>query len=148
MYWSLFTIVFGLRSKTQGPRLGGPFQHPGNQTETSLKNEPEEEWILCRQCHQRISLPSERTQVNGAHQHTFANPSGIVYEIACFHDARGCHPAGMPSNDFTWFSGHSWQVVLCSHCLVHLGWRFTSNLGMFFFGLIVDRIEHASSGLQ
>lgn len=145
MYWSISAIVFGLRSKEKDPQPHGPVQQPDSQPDATPEDIPEEDWILCRQCRSRISRPSESTQVNGAHQHTFANPSGIVFEIACFLNAMGCLPSGPPSTDFTWFSGHSWQVVVCSHCLTHLGWRFVSSMGNHFYGLITDRINHGTS---
>jgi len=49
----------------------------------------EEEYILCRQCHQAITRPAERISVQGAHHHTFANPHGIVFEIGCYKYAQG-----------------------------------------------------------
>jgi hypothetical protein len=84
----------------------------------------EEEYILCRQCHQAITRPAERISVQGAHHHTFANPHGIVFEIGCFKYAQGCGYAGSPSTEFTWFSGYAWRVSFCTMCLTHLGWVF------------------------
>lgn len=141
MYWSIFFIAYGLRSKTHDSQPGSPGHQPEKQTEITPEDKPEEEWILCRQCRQRLSRPSESTIVNGAHQHTFANPSGIVFEIVCYRNVRGCRPAGSPSTDFSWFSGHAWQIVFCSRCLTHLGWHFSSNIGTHFYGLILDRIK-------
>jgi hypothetical protein len=48
------------------------------------------EAIVCRQCLHGITASAERTLVNGAHTHTFANPEGIVFEIGCYRDAWGC----------------------------------------------------------
>jgi hypothetical protein len=112
-------------------------------SDTRVTEEPENEesWIVCRQCRQRLSRPSESTIVNGAHRHTFANPSGIVFEIACYRNVQGCALAGPASTEFTWFAGHSWQIIICAGCLTHLGWRFASNQGGQFHGFIVDRID-------
>ncbi|MGD9062401.1 MAG: cereblon family protein, partial [Desulfobacterales bacterium] len=72
--------------------------------EEAPEQEPEEEeYILCRQCRQAITRPAERIAVQGSHQHTFANPHGIVFEIGCFKSAQGCGYAGAPSTEFTWF---------------------------------------------
>jgi hypothetical protein len=100
----------------------------------------EEEYILCRQCHQAITRPAERISVQGAHHHTFANPHGIVFEIGCFKYAQGCGYAGPPSTEFTWFSGYAWRVSFCTMCLTHLGWVFIAGSGDSFHGFILDRL--------
>ncbi len=100
----------------------------------------EEEYILCRQCRQAITRPAERITVQGSHQHTFANPHGIVFEIGCFKIAQGCGYAGSPSTEFTWFNGYAWRVSFCIMCLTHLGWVFIADSGDSFHGFILDRI--------
>ncbi|MGD2097991.1 MAG: cereblon family protein [Desulfobacterales bacterium] len=100
----------------------------------------EEEYILCRQCRQAITRPAERITVQGSHQHTFANPHGIVFEIGCFKAAQGCGYAGLPSTEFTWFSGYAWRVSFCAMCLTHLGWIFIADSGDSFYGFILDRL--------
>ena len=100
----------------------------------------EEEYILCRQCRQAITRPAERITVQGSHQHTFANPHGIVFEIGCFKAAQGCGYAGPSSTEFTWFSGYAWRVSFCSLCLTHLGWIFVADSGDSFHGFILDRL--------
>lgn len=100
--------------------------------------------IHCRQCLHVITRPDESITVNGAHHHTFANPHGIVFEIGCFRNAEGCGYAGRPTIEFTWFSGYSWQIAICSKCLLHLGWFFTSdNTDSSFTGLILDRLIYS-----
>jgi hypothetical protein len=101
----------------------------------------EERWIVCRQCLQRLTRPSERTSINGSHRHTFANPSGVVFEIGCFMMVRGCSFIGPPSYEFPWFAGHSWQIAICSTCQTHLGWLFQGQAGVQFCGLILDRLK-------
>ena len=96
--------------------------------------------IVCRECRNHITDESQRLSVEGANRHTFANPHGHVYDIACFASATGCHRAGPPSGEFTWFKGFSWQVVICAGCMAHLGWFFISSGGRHFFGLIIDRL--------
>jgi hypothetical protein len=103
-------------------------------------DEDREGWILCRGCRIPVTRASERRQVEGAHLHTFANPSGIVFEIGCFHSAPGCQYVGPASDEFTWFRGYQWRIAVCRGCLNHLGWAFTSVGGDGFHGLIVDRL--------
>ena len=101
----------------------------------------EEEYIVCRQCRQAITRPAERISIQGSHQHTFANPHGIVFEIGCFKDVTGCGYAGAATDEFSWFAGYSWRICFCGMCLTHLGWIFSSQAGDIFHALILDRIS-------
>jgi len=108
--------------------------------EAAERSPEEEELILCRQCRQAITRPVERLSIQGSHQHTFANPHGVVFEIGCFKDVFGCGYAGAATDEFSWFVGYSWRICYCSMCLTHLGWIFSSNAGDIFHALIIDRI--------
>ena len=108
--------------------------------ETSERSPEEEEYIICRQCRQAITRPVERMAMQGSHQHTFANPHGVVFEIGCFKDVIGCGYAGAATNEFSWFAGYSWRICFCTMCLTHLGWIFSSKGGDIFHGLILDRL--------
>ncbi len=105
----------------------------------------EEVYILCRACRHPIARPADRIRVQGRHQHTFANPHGIVYEIGCFHSAPGCGAIGPASDEFAWFPGHRWRVCICAACLSHLGWLFAASGGLTFHGLILDRLIEPQS---
>jgi len=117
-------------------------EKPGHivEDETKEKEPEKDEYILCRQCLQVITSPAERIEMQGAHQHTFANPNGIVYQIGCFRSASGCGYAGQPSYEFSWFKGYSWRVAVCGSCLFHLGWLFISPGSESFNGLILDHL--------
>ena len=127
------------------------FRTPGEapkqgQSDTHLKDDTldkesgPENYILCRQCSQVITSRHEKMSVNGSHRHTFANPHGIVFEIGCFRTVTGCGVAGSPSDEFSWFPGYRWRIVVCGMCLTHLGWLFMSAGGNTFNGLILDRL--------
>jgi hypothetical protein len=96
--------------------------------------------IVCRQCLHVITSDAERLIMHGAHAHTFANPEGIVFEIACYRNASGCGYLGPASSEFTWFAGYVWRIAVCANCHIHLGWRFTAADGNFFHGLITSRL--------
>ena len=100
--------------------------------EAEDRSPEEEEYILCRQCHQAITKPADRIVMQGSH--------GMVFEIGCFRSAKGCGYAGDASDDFSWFAGYSWRVCLCTMCLTHLGWMFSLKGGDIFHGLILDRL--------
>jgi hypothetical protein len=83
-----FTYLFRPDPK---PEKGGgdPVAEPQDRTSPETLDA-----IVCRQCLHVITSSAERTVVNGAHAHTFANPEGIVFEIACYRDAWGCAYVG------------------------------------------------------
>jgi hypothetical protein len=108
--------------------------------ETEKSPSGPEKYILCRQCTQVITSSDERISVEGSHFHTFANPHGVVFDIACFRSVIGCGYAGPPSDEFTWFKGFSWRIAVCGMCLTHLGWLFISGGDDNFHGLIRNRI--------
>jgi hypothetical protein len=85
-----------------------------------------------------VSDGSQRIEVDGHHQHTFFNPAGVTYRIACFASASGCRGVGPFSDEFTWFAGHRWQVAVCAGCQQHLGWNFDGDGA--FTALIEPRI--------
>jgi len=114
---------------------------PAAADEKTPQTEP---YILCRNCLHAITRPADRIPVDGLHRHTFANPHGMVFEIGCFRSAEGCAAIGSASAEFTWFAGHDWRGCVCAACLVHLGWRFASNGGNTFYGLILDRLIEPS----
>jgi len=117
-------------------------EEPGYMVEDETKEKESDtgKFILCRRCHQVITSPDERIEMQGAHQHTFANPHGIVYHIGCFKSAAGCGYAGSASDEFSWFKGYSWRVAVCGSCLLHLGWLFISPGSESFNGLILDHL--------
>lgn len=97
--------------------------------------------IVCRQCHNVITRPEERIEVNGSHQHTFANPSGLLFEIGCFQTAEGCGYTGEATEEYSWFKGYAWRVAVCGKCLTQIGWLFSAAMGVSRFnGLILDRL--------
>lgn len=137
MFRQTFHTAYALRPKTERDHSDQPEKH----IETDIEPADNALWIVCRQCLQRLTRPSERTVVNGSHRHTFANPSGVVFEIGCYRTASGLALIGPPSYEFPWFAGHSWQIAICSTCQWHLGWLFKGRGGSQFFGLISDRLK-------
>jgi hypothetical protein len=113
---------------------------PSADTDNQTSHAPEKA-VVCRQCLHGITAPDQQTQMEGAHTHTFANPEGIVFEIACYQEAWGCGYVGPASAEFTWFAGYRWRIAVCANCLTHLGWLFSAPAGHFFHGLITSRIH-------
>ncbi len=141
MLWQTFHTAYALRPKTERDKT----DLPASEIETDIEPDDDDLWIVCRQCRQRLTRPSERISFNGSHTHTFANPSGVVFEIGCFRMASRISLIGPPSYEFPWFASHSWQIAICATCQSHLGWHFKGQGGTQFFGLILDQLKEIAS---
>ncbi|MEJ7600208.1 MAG: cereblon family protein [Kofleriaceae bacterium] len=85
--------------------------------------------VRCAPCAHRLSERAYRSEINGAHEHTFVNPGGFLHHLGCFVAAPGCIHVGATEQAFTWFPGWSWQVALCGQCRAHVGWLFRCGGG-------------------
>lgn len=142
---TLFPTVHDMPRRSReapGAPPGEIDEEPGRYDEE--EKEPHwDEKILCRQCMQVITSPAERIEVQGSHRHTFSNPMGLLFQIGCFRRVKGCVDASPPEAEWSWFRGYVWQVVLCSACATHMGWRYTGPHDGFY-GLILHRLMQAS----
>ena len=132
-----------------------PHQHlktPVEEPSRGLHSSPEEDVrelededenrILCARCFVVLTHKDQRLEIQGGHTHIFSNPAGHVFEIGCFEDIEGCGLVGPATDEFTWFRGYRWRVVVCASCLTHLGWLFAApGNGHRFAGLILDRLR-------
>jgi hypothetical protein len=141
MFWLDQETRFVLRPKT-GPQFQSDAE---SKTDDAPSSEETTLWIVCRQCRKRLTKASHGLSIDGSHKHTFANPSGIVFEIACYYPVSGITLVGMQSTEFAWFSGYRWQIGICSGCRTHLGWLFSGSQAQLFYALIVDRIREEES---
>jgi hypothetical protein len=96
--------------------------------------------IVCRNCQGHITEPACQIQKDGAFCHTFANPSGQVFEIGCFSAAPGCAVVPPSFSEFSWFEGYDWCIGICRDCTAHLGWIYDSGQDQFW-GLILDKLH-------
>lgn len=108
------------------------------QTESEAR---EEEAVLCGECGHEITAHRHKTSIGGGFEHSFANPSGIVFQIGCFEEAPGVGPVDEEIAEFSWFDGYTWQVVICRNCMAHLGWKYWSPEHTFY-GLILPRLSN------
>ena len=100
----------------------------------------EDHAVVCAACDHALTRASARIEVDGAHEHAFANPAGLTFRVACFRQAPGCTDWGDESTIWTWFKGYAWRVALCGACSEHVGWSYRNDAS-FFFGLITTRIK-------
>jgi hypothetical protein len=101
--------------------------------------------IRCGACGIPLASATDESVVAGQHEHSFINPQGYIYHVRCFTAARNVSALGSPSSEFTWFPGHTWWILNCAACGVHVGWRFDSQAS-YFFALIADRIDEDVAG--
>jgi len=99
--------------------------------------------LLCAACGAVVTSEEWRLVVEGAHEHTFANPHGFVFRIRCFDAAPGCVCVGRRSREFAWFAGTGWRVAACRGCGWLLGWHFAGEASDFF-GLIANHLAPAT----
>jgi len=98
-----------------------------------------EKTVRCKNCEHEITKPSLAIE---PHEHTFRNPFGISFHIACYSDAPGAMDLGTPTTEATWFPNYAWSMALCGQCKSHLGWWFHG--ADRFAGLIVPRLLRES----
>jgi hypothetical protein len=100
--------------------------------------------IVCAACAAMITSLRHRIAVQGAHQHRFMNPAGLLFHIGCFDQAVGCVVVGPASTEYAWFPGFAWRLALCGQCGRQLGWQFRNDAREGFFGLILDRVREST----
>jgi len=93
--------------------------------------------LACARCSRVITSVADRTEMNGAHEHTFDNPDGERFRIGCFAHASGLLRIGPSSREWTWFTGYSWQSEVCAGCRGFLGWLYRRD-DHLFHGLVLD----------
>lgn len=105
-----------------------------------------EDGLCCRSCGHPVVHHSQAIEVAGSHAHHCRNPEDEYFHIGCFRGAKGLRLVGEPSGAWSWFAGFRWQVAVCAHCGVQLGWHFTG--GEAFAGLILDRLADCQPDQQ
>jgi hypothetical protein len=95
--------------------------------------------LACSFCRTPVTSRAAAIAVGGQHEHSCENPHGYTYVIGCFAAAQGLVAVGVPTQEWTWFPGYSWQVQHCAACEQLMGWRYQSADGGFY-GLIVRHL--------
>lgn len=100
----------------------------------------EGDW-LCASCHNCVANESDRVEISGQTEFTFKNPEGMRFEIITFSQTYGCRQSGVPTLQYTWFTGCAWSYCQCAECGQHLGWYYSGPNE--FVGMIKARIVRA-----
>jgi len=100
--------------------------------------EIEKHKVLCKKCLNTITSAHEKISINSEHEHTFKNPSGIIYRIVLYKNCPGCKLFGDFTGENTWFIGFDWNFAICNKCQNHLGWNYSGETT--FYGLILANL--------
>jgi len=93
------------------------------------------EWrLVCASCGHLVTRVSEKTEIQGRHNHDFPYYGNIV-RLGCYRHAPGCVGIEGISDGYSWFRGYSWQIQLCRNCYTQLGWKYMSQNDSFY-GLV------------
>lgn len=101
--------------------------------------------LACARCRRVITSAADRIEVNGSHEHVFANPDGESFRIGCFRNATGLLRVGPSSLEWTWFEGYNWQSEVCAGCREFLGWLYRRGDDRFH-GLILGALVEIDQG--
>jgi len=102
--------------------------------------------VFCRRCGTEITVRSDHVKAikAGADKYVavadpaggsnpilrnLSNPSGVDFEVALFSSANNTKLHSTPSYENSFFPPYSWQILSCSKCQAHLGWKFQSRGG-------------------
>ncbi len=95
--------------------------------------------LRCRACGTEVADRNDaRSPDDGPVRRTFFNPAGVVFDVLLLGAARNLVALGDPSDEFTWFPGRPWQIVLCGGCGRQLGWRWLPAPA--FYGLLAPEL--------
>ncbi|KAL5283335.1 CRBN family protein [Megaselia abdita] len=82
----------------------------------------------CIKCARQIAKCKESfaMSVYGVQQN-YCNPGGFIHETTTVYkvDRNAVRIIGSPNGEFSWFPGYDWQILSCTSCHSHLGWKFT-----------------------
>ncbi|EDR22353.1 hypothetical protein EDI_335090 [Entamoeba dispar SAW760] len=70
------------------------------------------------------------------------NPAGFTFTVTTAIHCSNLRVETQPSNEFSWFEGYAWQIIVCESCGNHIGWKFTTHNDLLkpkiFYGLRSD----------
>ena len=121
------------------PNSGVPNKNLPKQKRKIITKESEPKGICCVNCHAGITHAKNAIEVEGRHQHTVTNPSGITFRISMYAQVN-CNAHSVAISEFSWFTGYDWRIVTCPGCQQHLGWSYQKGHSPDFYGLISDKL--------
>jgi hypothetical protein len=94
--------------------------------------------IFCLPCQQRIARVADLVKLHkeGVSAH-YVNSHAVVHDVITLRYVNNIVVEGNPQPEHSWFDGYAWQIIYCSECGNHLGWKFSAAEDHYsgFFGL-------------
>lgn len=104
--------------------------------------------LLCLPCQQSVAMIADlvRLHKDGVSAH-FVNGHAVVHDVITVLKVQNIVVEGDPQSEHSWFHGYAWQIIYCSDCGNHLGWKFSpvEDYGVIFFGLRRTAIKNSIS---
>lgn len=95
-----------------------------------MSNEQESITVRCL-CRQKLvhCLAYQRLNLFGGNcvRSVFVNRFGISFSVITSKSLMNFMSVSEPSSEDTWFPGYKWEILVCSSCRQHIGWRFTAG---------------------
>jgi len=100
---------------------------------------------LCLNCNLAITYSDRLLAVSGSKRHSYVNPAELTCEFLTFSSCPGGMTLGLPTEQYSWFSGYSWCLAVCGNCHNHLGWHYRrlseSEGPTEFWGILINQIR-------
>jgi hypothetical protein len=102
----------------------------------------------CVRCGAPIANSGALIRVDGAEEHSFVNPTGVVCNFRTFGRCANVLALQELYLEHSWFSGYGWRFLLCAECSLHLGWRYDAvarnRQPRAFFGVLIESVKESS----
>jgi len=114
----------------------------------NVGNDPRK--YYCSKCGALVATSAELAKLNGADQHSFINPAGILCNFMTFSHCENVVVHEDLFFEHSWFVGYGWRFLLCCTCFQHLGWKYDALRSTMspesFFGVLVNVVETCPAG--
>eukprot|EP00049_Salpingoeca_infusionum_P019585 m.362536 g.362536 ORF g.362536 m.362536 type:complete len:376 (+) comp20623_c0_seq1:137-1264(+) len=89
-----------------------------------LQRQHSDSWLSCSQCGTVLTQRCSTYQVDAELFETHVNPHGFVHQVIAASTCQNVLVASSPTLRDTWFSGYTWEILMCNSCFQHIGWKY------------------------
>ncbi len=111
-------------------------------------NQLDNKEFRCATCGTFIASTAWLIAINGSHDHSFVNPSGIQCNFYTFSECENILVHERLYLEHSWFAGYGWRFAHCGQCLRHLGWKYDAvkrdRSLEGFCGILIEALEASS----
>lgn len=103
---------------------------------------------FCVRCGTLITNSAALVNIIGSRDHSYVNPAGIRCNFTTFIECENVLVDEQLYLEHSWFNGYGWRFLMCTNCMLHLGWKFDSvGKGVApegFFGVLIGSVDPVS----